>query len=104
MSLRAAPDFGNRGFQIVPLDSSFLGLDARLAQKLLELIEFGRGDGLASGVVPMALAKEKGDEIFNLLNRVNLNAPTTDMASALFGKSTSQKQPRAVQFGLRVAF
>jgi hypothetical protein len=43
-------------------------------------------------------------EIFNLLNRVNLNAPTTDMSSGLFGKSTSQGRPRAVQFGLRIAF
>jgi len=43
-------------------------------------------------------------EIFNLLNRVNLNQPTTDLASGLFGRSTSQKLPRAVQFGLRIAF
>jgi hypothetical protein len=43
-------------------------------------------------------------EIFNLLNRVNLNQPTADLASGLFGRSTSQKLPRAVQFGLRIAF
>ena len=43
-------------------------------------------------------------EIFNLLNRVNLNQPTTDLSSGLFGKSTGQKLPRAVQFGLRIAF
>jgi len=43
-------------------------------------------------------------EIFNLLNRVNLNQPTVDLSSGLFGKSTSQKLPRAVQFGLRIAF
>ena len=43
-------------------------------------------------------------EIFNLLNRVNLNAPTTDMSSGLFGKSTSQRSPRALQLGVRIAF
>jgi hypothetical protein len=43
-------------------------------------------------------------EIFNVLNRVNLNQPTSDLSSGLFGKSTSQKQPRAAQFGLRIAF
>jgi len=43
-------------------------------------------------------------EVFNLFNRVNLNQPSSDMASGLFGRSTSQKQPRAVQFGLRIAF
>jgi hypothetical protein len=43
-------------------------------------------------------------EMFNVLNRVNLNAPITDMASGLFGKSTSQRMPRAVQLGVRIAF
>jgi hypothetical protein len=43
-------------------------------------------------------------EIFNLFNRVNLNQPTSDLSSGLFGRSTSQRQPRQVQFGLRIAF
>lgn len=43
-------------------------------------------------------------EMFNVLNRVNLNLPTSDLSSGLFGKSTSQKQPRAVQFGVRLQF
>jgi hypothetical protein len=43
-------------------------------------------------------------EMFNLFNRVNLGQPVTDLSSGLFGKSTGQKQPRAVQFGLRIAF
>jgi len=43
-------------------------------------------------------------EMFNLFNRVNLNAPTSDLSSGLFGLSTSQRSPRAVQFGARIAF
>jgi hypothetical protein len=43
-------------------------------------------------------------EIFNLFNRVNLNQPAADLSSGLFGRSTSQKLPRAVQLGLRIAF
>jgi Carboxypeptidase regulatory-like domain/TonB dependent receptor len=43
-------------------------------------------------------------EIFNLFNRVNLTQPTTDLSSGLFGKSTGQRQPRAVQFAIRIAF
>jgi hypothetical protein len=43
-------------------------------------------------------------EIFNVFNRVNLNNPTSDLSSGLFGLSTSQKSPRAVQFGLRIVF
>jgi len=42
--------------------------------------------------------------MFNVFNRVNLNQPTSDMSSGLFGKSTGQKQPRQAQFGLRIAF
>jgi hypothetical protein len=59
--------------------------------------------------IPWFLGKEGATleirgEIFNLFNRVNLNQPTTDLSNGLFGKSTSQKQPRAIQFGLRIAF
>jgi hypothetical protein len=43
-------------------------------------------------------------EIFNLLNRVNLTAPSSDLSSGLFGRSTGQRQPRALQLGLRIAF
>ncbi len=43
-------------------------------------------------------------EIANLFNRVNLTAPSSDLSSALFGKSTGQRQPRTVQLGLRIAF
>lgn len=43
-------------------------------------------------------------EIFNLFNRVNLSQPVTDLTSGLFGRSTGQRQPRAVQLGLRIAF
>ena len=43
-------------------------------------------------------------EFANLFNRVNLTNPTSDMASGLFGKSTGQRQARAVQLGVRIAF
>jgi hypothetical protein len=43
-------------------------------------------------------------EFANLLNRVNLTQPTSDLASGLFGKSTGQRQPRTIQLGLRIAF
>jgi len=59
--------------------------------------------------IPWVIGKEGATleirgEIFNLLNRVNLSQPTTDLSNGLFGKSTGQKQPRAAQFGLRIAF
>ena len=59
--------------------------------------------------IPWFLGKEGAtlefrSEIFNVFNRVNLNQPTGDLSSGLFGKSTSQKQPRQAQFGLRIAF
>jgi len=47
---------------------------------------------------------EMRGEIFNLLNRVNLTAPSSDLSSGLFGRSTGQRQPRALQLGLRIAF
>ena len=43
-------------------------------------------------------------EIFNLFNRVNLTAPVSDLSNGLFGRSTGQRQPRALQLGLRIAF
>jgi hypothetical protein len=50
-----------------------------------------------------ALLQFRG-EIFNLLNRVNLTQPDSNLASGLFGRSTDQNLPRAVQFGLRLQF
>jgi hypothetical protein len=43
-------------------------------------------------------------DVFNLFNRVNLTQPTSDLASSLFGKSTSQSLPRYWQFGLHLDF
>jgi hypothetical protein len=43
-------------------------------------------------------------EAFNALNHVNLNAPSTDLSSANFGKSTSTLIPRQFQAGLRLSF
>jgi Carboxypeptidase regulatory-like domain len=43
-------------------------------------------------------------DIFNLLNRVNLFNPTSDLSNPLFGHSTSQDTPREVQFGLKFSF
>jgi hypothetical protein len=43
-------------------------------------------------------------DVFNLFNRVNLRQPDSDLASSLFGKSTSQNLPRSWQFGLHLDF
>jgi hypothetical protein len=43
-------------------------------------------------------------DIFNLFNRVNLGLPVSDLASSLFGLSTSQQQPRTVQFGIYIRY
>lgn len=43
-------------------------------------------------------------DAFNAFNRVNLSQTTNDMNSGSFGKSTSQLEPRWLQFGARVQF
>lgn len=43
-------------------------------------------------------------EIFNVLNRVNLVSPVSDLANGNFGRSTGQTLPRSVTFGIRVQF
>ncbi len=43
-------------------------------------------------------------DVFNLLNRVNLFNPVTDLSNPLFGHSTTQDTPREVQFGVKFSF
>jgi hypothetical protein len=43
-------------------------------------------------------------ELFNLFNRVNLTQASGDLSSGLFGRSTSQNLPRAVQLGIRLQY
>lgn len=43
-------------------------------------------------------------EFFNLLNRVNLGNPNTNLASAQFGRITSAGSPRVVQLALKLSF
>jgi hypothetical protein len=43
-------------------------------------------------------------EFFNLFNRVNLNDPSTNRSSSVFGRITSVGEPRIVQLGLRYTF
>lgn len=43
-------------------------------------------------------------DIFNVFNRVNLENPDSDLASSLFGYSTSQSLPRSTQIGIRISF
>ncbi len=43
-------------------------------------------------------------EFYNLFNNTNFNAPTVDISSANFGRSTSTFDPRFVQFGLKLQF
>jgi hypothetical protein len=58
---------------------------------------------------PLKIIGERGEfqfraEFFNLLNRVNLGQPEGNIASALFGRSTSAFGARNEQFGLKVIF
>jgi hypothetical protein len=42
--------------------------------------------------------------VFNVLNRVNLGAVNGDLASSVFGRSTSTFDPRIIQLGARLLF
>jgi hypothetical protein len=43
-------------------------------------------------------------EIFNLLNRANFDVPQRIFGTANFGRIFSAKDPREMQFGVRLAF
>jgi hypothetical protein len=43
-------------------------------------------------------------ETFNLFNRVNLNNFVTSLNSGTFGRSTTAREPRTIQLGLRMVF
>jgi hypothetical protein len=43
-------------------------------------------------------------EVFNVPNRVNLNAPNTSLSSGLFGQITSDINPRIMQLALKFVF
>ena len=43
-------------------------------------------------------------EIFNVINKVNYNAPITSLNSASFGQIQSAADPRIMQFALKVDF
>jgi hypothetical protein len=43
-------------------------------------------------------------EIFNVINKVNYNAPVTALNSASFGQIQSAGDPRIMQFALKVDF
>ncbi len=43
-------------------------------------------------------------EIFNLLNRANFDLPNRVFGSPTFGRIFSAKNPREMQFGLRLSF
>jgi hypothetical protein len=43
-------------------------------------------------------------EFYNVFNRVNLGGINANLTSASFGKSTSQLNPRNIQFGARISF
>jgi len=49
------------------------------------------------------LLKLRGD-FYNVINRTNLTGVTSDLASALFGRSTNNYQPRTIQLGARFEF
>jgi hypothetical protein len=43
-------------------------------------------------------------EVFNLLNKTNFGAPTSNRSSADFGVIRSTYKPRQMQFGLKLSF
>jgi hypothetical protein len=43
-------------------------------------------------------------EFFNLFNNVNFNNPNTNRSSGNFGRITSAKDPRILQFGAKILF
>jgi hypothetical protein len=43
-------------------------------------------------------------EFFNAFNRANFNTPVADPLSAAFGRITSVKPAREIQFGLKLIF
>jgi len=49
------------------------------------------------------LLKVRGD-FYNVINRTNLTGVTSDLASAAFGRSTNNYQPRTIQLGARFEF
>jgi len=49
------------------------------------------------------LLKLRGD-FYNVINRTNLTGVTSDLASAAFGRSTNNYQPRTIQLGARFEF
>jgi len=49
------------------------------------------------------LLKLRGD-FYNVANRTNLTGVTSDLASASFGRSTNNYQPRTIQLGARFEF
>jgi hypothetical protein len=64
-------------------------------------IDFG-----VAKVIPITegLRMQFRGEFFNLLNRVNLGNPNTNVASAQFGRITSAGSPRVVQLALKLMF
>ena len=43
-------------------------------------------------------------EVFNLINKVNFNAPVTALNSASFGQIQTASDPRIMQFALKFTF
>jgi hypothetical protein len=43
-------------------------------------------------------------EFYNVFNRVNLNGVNANLSSAVFSRSTSQLNPRWIQFGAKIMF
>lgn len=66
-------------------------------------VEFGKTVGIP-WFTPEGASFELFADFLNTFNRVNLNLPISDMASALFGRSTSAQQARTVQLGVRISF
>ena len=59
---------------------------------------------LAKTWTPGASQLEFRWEIFNLFNRANFDLPSRIFGNPNFGRIFSAKNPREMQFGLRLAF
>ena len=70
-----------------------------------------RGPGFSSIDVALvrrfpagAITLEWRMEVFNLLNTINLGVPNTVLGTPGFGSITSARDPRIVQFGIKIHF
>lgn len=60
--------------------------------------------GFTSSIRDHGLTLKVRGDFYNVLNRTNLTGVTSNLSSALFGKSSNNYQPRTIQLGARLEF